>query len=129
MMGQSVMQLCKDTMIDLGRCIDRMAATGYEEDASCLCAKLSNAMYFMCTAFHRMVKNDFPGNKEEIVLHFTNAMQALRYACIRYADAPNEQEVDGIVDGMKALHVFTHAQHTLNQLLKNSQAAKESSTS
>ena len=122
-------QLCREVMVDLGRCIDRMAEGGYEKDASWLCATMCNAMYYMCMSFRRMNNELLPNYKEVAELHFKSAIKALHAACLRYADAPSERELEGIVGGMKALHVFNMARQSLNQIFSSSQADKESSAS
>ncbi len=123
------MEECKQAMEALGRSMERMAARGYREKESWLCMKAANSLYFMCLYIRRIDALNDPEAKQCAEFYCKEAFRALREACSRYADTTDDTILEGVLEGMKALHTFEHAKQVLRDYLQRVQPDNESSQS
>lgn len=107
------MRSCAETMAKLGECMDRLARNGFQERESWLCMKTANAMYHMCLSLRRIGSDCLPERQEEARFYFDQAINAIYSACASYAEAPDDKLLEGVIEGMKALHAYESVKRTL----------------
>lgn len=112
-----------------GSCMDKMRSRGFQEKESWLCARISNALYMLSLCISKINQSEDEGWREEAEKVFSGCALHLYRACDSYLSKGDEDVMEGIVEGMRAIHSFQMAKNILDLYLKQVQSDNESSTS
>lgn len=118
-----------DALQMVGLCMDKMKARGFREKESWLCMQISNALYLLSLTISKMNRIEDAVWREKAESVFNACASHLYDACKAYISKGNEDVMEGIVEGMRAIHSFQMAKNILNLYLKQVHSDNESSTS